>query len=224
MQAVILAAGKGTRMLPLTQSTPKPMLLVASKPILERIVDALPEEITEIIIIVGYLSEQIESHFGTSYKGRTIRYIQQAEPQGTYSALELAKPFITGTFLVLNADDMHGSEAFAEAITHPLVLLVARHEEPTKFGVVSQNADGTLRGIIEKPESTLDTLVSTGAMVLDERIFEYNVEPAANGERYLPKALEQLAADATVVVVEQSEWTPLGYPEDIAEAEKHLAE
>ena len=105
----------------------------------------------------------------------------------------------------------------------PLALIVARHEDPRKFGIVSQNADGTLGSIIEKPEAFEDTLVSTGAMVLDERIFNYEVKPAAIGEFYIPVALQQLAAEYPVKLIEQPEWVPIGYPEDLERAEALLA-
>jgi NDP-sugar pyrophosphorylase family protein len=222
MHAVILAAGKGTRMLPLTETTPKPMVLVAGKPILERIIDELPEEITELIIIIGYRGEQIRAHFGEAYAGRPIWYIVQDEQNGTYKALELAKPYLSGSFITLNADDLHGRAGLSAALKYPLAILVAHHEKPTNFGVVSLNDDGTLAGIAEHPEVAESTLVSTGALVLDERIFEYPVEAAPNGEYYLPKALERLALHVPVMVIEQQEWTPLGYPEDVAEVERRF--
>jgi mannose-1-phosphate guanylyltransferase len=230
MKAVILAAGEGKRMLPLTLVTPKPMLRIAGKPILERIIDALPFEITELIIVIGYKSELIENYFGDLYEGKLITYIVQQEPKGTYDALlqvreQIRKHFgdFSEKFLLLNADDLHGSEALAEAVQEPLALIVARHEDPRKFGIVSRNDDGTLKNIIEKPESFEDTLVSTGAMVLDERIFNYEVKPAANGEFYLPVALQQLAAEYPVKLIEQPEWVPIGYPEDLERAEGLLA-
>ena len=215
MQAVILAAGKGTRMLPLTLTTPKPLLVVAGKPILEHIIDALPLEIDEVILVVGYMGEAIQNHFGDTYKGIKISYVWQEEAKGTYDALLTARDKISGKFLVLVADDLHGPEALAEAITYPLALIVSEHEDPTKFGVVVRNIEGNLESIVEKPDSYTEPLVSTAAMVLDERIFEYNVTPAPNGELYLPVALDQLAHEFPVRVVEQVAWTPLGWPEDI---------
>ncbi len=230
MKAVILAAGEGKRMLPLTLVTPKPMLRVAGKPILERIIDALPPEITELVIVIGYKSELIENYFGDLYEGKLITYITQNEPKGTFDALLQVREqlqhqqleSLNEKFLLLNADDLHGSKALAEAVQEPLALIVARHEDPRKFGIVSQNTDGTLQSIVEKPDSFEDTLVSTGAMVLDERIFNYEVKPAANGEFYLPVALQQLAAEYPVKLIEQPEWTPIGYPEDLERAEELL--
>jgi NDP-sugar pyrophosphorylase family protein len=222
MQAVILAAGEGRRMLPLTLETPKPLILVSGKTILERIIEVLPEEVTELILVVGYKAELIQDYFGEEYKGRKITYVPQDAPKGTYHALSLTKELLSGKFLLLNADDVHGPDAFIEAMKYPLALLAAHHENPTKFGVVSMNDDGTLKGIVEKPDSSEETLVSTGAMVLDERVFSYEVLPAPNGEFYLPEALRQLADEYPVQVVEQLVWIPIGNPEELAEAEKIL--
>ena len=224
MQAVILAAGKGTRMLPLTLTTPKPMLLVSGRPILEHIIDALPKEISEVILVVGYLEKVIRTHFGDTYKGRTIRYVTQVEQKGTFLALKTAEPLITGKFLLLNADDLHGAAALAAASEFPLALIVARHHEPTKFGVVVKNPDGTLHDILEKPEVAPDNLVSTGAMVLDRRIFDYEEAYEGPGEYYITYAIHKLAQEHPMVVVEQPEWIAIGYPEDLAKAEQILAE
>ena len=222
MQAVILAAGKGTRMLPLTLELPKPLIEVAGKPILEHILDALPPDVDEVLIIVGYMKEKIVTHIGESYGGKKIRYVEQWMPAGTAHALSLARPFLAGKFLMLNADDIMGAEALAKAVTHPLALLVAPHPEPQKFGVVSVGKEGTLEALIEKPENPPSNLVSTGGMVLDERIFSYDVPPQGNGEYYITHPLEQLAKDEPITLVEQDIWIPVGCPEDIGIAEARL--
>ena len=77
MQAVIMAAGEGRRMRPLTLELPKPLIKVAGKPILEHILDALPPEIDEVILVVGYKADMVKQHFGDSYHGRHIRYVYQ---------------------------------------------------------------------------------------------------------------------------------------------------
>ena len=222
MQAVILAAGKGVRMLPLTLERPKPLIEVAGKPIIEHILDALPPSIDDVTIIVGYKADMIIKRLGKDYNGRKIRYVHQWMPAGTAHALSLARPFLTGTFLLLNADDIMGAQALAKATTYPLAILVAPHEEPEKFGVVSVRENGTLEAITEKPEHPATNLVSTGAMVLDERLFAYDAPRHENGEYYMTYPLEQMAKDHEIVVVQQPLWIPVGCPEDIAVAETRL--
>ena len=219
MQAVILAAGEGKRMRPLTLERPKPLILVASRPILAHIIDALPREVDEIILVIGYKGDLIRRHFGDSYKGRRIRYVHQWMPAGTAHALAMAEPLLeNGRFLMLNGDDLHGAAAFREALTHPLALLAAPHDEPSKFGVIELNADGTLASIVEKPDLPPTNLVSTGAMVLDKRIFEYKAVRHENGEYYLTYPLGLLAKEHPITVVTQDFWMPVGYPEDVEAA------
>src|SRR3989344_5576790 len=190
MQAVILAAGEGRRMRPLTLERPKPLIVVAGRPILEHVIDALPNEVDEIILVVGYKADMIQKHFGDSHEGRRIRYVHQENLSGTFGALLTAKPLLNnGLFMLLCADDIHGAHAISEALSHPLALLATEHSEPSKFGVVELNADESLARIVEKPEVPSTNLVSTGAMVLDIRIFSYETIRQENGEYYIPTVL-----------------------------------
>lgn len=223
MQAVILAAGEGKRMRPLTLLRPKPLLPVAGRPLLEHIIDALPEVVDEIILIVGYKAEMVKEHFGASYKGRTIRYVRQWMPAGTAHALSMAEPLLRDDrFILMCADDLHGAPALAEALTHALSILVSEHSEPWKFGVVELNDDRTMAGIVEKPEHPTTNLISTGAMVLDKRIFDYEVARHESGEYFMTYPLNLLAKDHPIAVVEQEFWVPVGSPGDIPQAEARL--
>lgn len=223
MQAVILAAGEGTRMRPLTLTQPKPLVTVTGKPLLEYVMDALPQEIDEIIMVIGYKGDMLKERYGDAYKGRSIRYVHQWMAAGTAHALSLARPLLTGRFLLLNADDIVGAEALKEAIAHPLSILVAPHAEPQKFGVITKREDGTMEEIVEKPEQPKSNLVSTGAMVLDERLFGYPApRHEKTGEYFMTQPLAELAKEHPVMVVEQPLWIPVGYPEDIEKAEAML--
>jgi NDP-sugar pyrophosphorylase family protein len=91
MQCVILAAGKGTRLRPLTDTIPKPLVKVAGRPLLDHIVEALPSSVNELIIVTGYLEEQIHTHCGKSFHGRKVTYVHQEEQKGTAHALWLCK-------------------------------------------------------------------------------------------------------------------------------------
>ena len=209
-------------MRPLTEHRPKPLIEVAGKPVIEHIIDALPPEIDEVIMVIGYKGDMIRERLGDSYGGRRIRYVHQWMTNGTAHALSLARPFLSGRFLLLNADDLHGARALAEALSYPLSLLVASHPEPERFGVIKKRADDILEEIVEKPETPMGNLVSTGAMVLDDRLFGYEAERHANGEYYMTNPLGKLAKEHPVRVVEQDFWIPLGYPEDIPKAEEVL--
>lgn len=209
-------------MRPLTLEKPKPLIEVAGKPILAHVLDALPKDITEVIIIVGYKYQMIQEYFGPSYNGLPIRYARQWMPAGTAHALSVALPLITGRFLLMNADDIHGKEALAEAVSHPLSILVAESDRPETMGVVEVNADGTLKHIIEKPEHPTSNLVSTGAMVLDQHLFDYEALRHISGEYFMTDPLALYAKEHPMTVVRQPLWIPVGTPQDIPKAEEAL--
>lgn len=211
-------------MQPLTLERPKPLVLVAGKPLLEHIIDALPSAVDEIILVVGYKADMITQHFGDSYQGRRMRYVLQWMAAGTAHALSMAAPLLNGKrFFMLNADDIHGMQALEEALNYPLALLAATHAEPSKFGVIELNADHTLASIIEKPLNPPSNLISTGAMILDSRIFNYEAARHQNGEYFMTYPLGLFAKEHPITVVEQELWIPVGYLEDISGAERRLA-
>lgn len=223
MQCVIIAAGKGTRMRPLTDTLPKPLITVCGKPILAHIVKALPPVITELIIVVGYRGEQIRAYCGDTFHGRPVTFVEQEHTAaGTGAALMLVEPLVTGRFLFMYADDIHGSAAIAEAVTKPYAMLVTHSDTPELYGVVSVRANGTLEKIVEKPEVPETNLINIGGFVLDQGIFAYPPPVSRLGERLATDMLTAFAAEHPVTVVTQPFWQPLGKPEDIPRAEAVL--
>lgn len=225
MQCVILAAGKGTRLRPLTDTIPKPLVKVLGKSLLDHIVESLPSSIDELIIVTGYLEEKIREHCGDTFHGRKVTYVHQEEQKGTAHALWLCKDLLKGRFLFMFADDLHGPGDIARATSYSRSMLTFTTNTPEKFGIVVRHPDGTLAEIIEKPEHAPSNLASTGVMVLDDNIFKY--DPYAietKGEYYLTNVLQEYARDYPMAVVEQNLWIPIGYPEDIEKAEKILSE
>jgi UDP-N-acetylglucosamine diphosphorylase / glucose-1-phosphate thymidylyltransferase / UDP-N-acetylgalactosamine diphosphorylase / glucosamine-1-phosphate N-acetyltransferase / galactosamine-1-phosphate N-acetyltransferase len=224
MQCVILAAGKGTRLRPLTDNLPKPLVKVAGKTLLDHIVEALPSSVDELIIVTGYLEDKIKEHCGTEFHGKKVTYVTQTEQKGTAHALWLCKDLLHGRFLFMFADDLHGHNDIARATSYSRSMLTYTTDTPEKFGIVVRNPDGTLAEIIEKPEHAPSNLASTGVMVLDDNIFKYNPYAVeTKGEYYLTNVIEQYAKDYPIAVVEQSLWIPIGYPEDITKAEAILS-
>ncbi|HEX4799120.1 MAG TPA: sugar phosphate nucleotidyltransferase [Candidatus Paceibacterota bacterium] len=222
MQCVILAAGKGTRLRPLTENCPKPLVPVLGRPLLDHIIDALPSSVDEIILVVGYLEEMIRAHYGERYQGRKISYVTQEVQDGTARALWLCKDMLEGRFLFMFADDIHGKDDIARATSYSRAMLAKTSDTPERFGVIVRNPDGTLFQIVEKPEHPPSNLVSTGVMVLDDCIFTFEPENPVNGEYYLTEVIERYAREYPIAVVEEDLWIPVGYPEDIARAEDLL--
>ncbi|OGG61197.1 hypothetical protein A3C87_03550 [Candidatus Kaiserbacteria bacterium RIFCSPHIGHO2_02_FULL_49_34] len=222
MKCVILAAGKGTRLMPLTEHVPKPLVQLAGKALLDHIVEALPSAVDELIIVHGHMGEQIEAYCGEVFHGRPVTYVQQEEQNGTAKALWLCRSLLRGRFLFLFADDLHASEDISRAVSYRRAILTASSNTPERFGVVVRNPDGTLAEIVEKPSHPPSNLVSSGVMVLDDRIFLFEPERPIKGEYYLTEVIERYAQEFPIAVVEEHGWIPIGYPEDITRAEKKL--
>ena len=226
MKAIIFAAGKGMRLRPMTDSTPKPMIAVAGKPILERTLEALPDAVREVVFVVGYLKEQIINRFGITHAGRRIIYADQGELRGTLHALRAARPHLDDTpFLVLNGDDLYHKADLERIVRHPNSILVSEWENPERFGVCVVDEYGNLKDLKEKPAHLSGTfLVYTGASVLTQSIFSEPVVYGKNDEELLPPAILSLGKKTPVVTLRAQFWHPIGFPEDIASAELKLAE
>jgi bifunctional UDP-N-acetylglucosamine pyrophosphorylase/glucosamine-1-phosphate N-acetyltransferase len=225
MQCVILAAGKGSRLKPLTDNTPKPLIKVAGKPLLQHIIESLPSAVDELIIVTGYLGDQIRDFLGDEYLGRKITYVHQEEQKGTAHALWLCKDLLVGKgrFLFMFADDLHGAQDIARATSFSRSMLTLTTNTPEKFGIVVRHPDGTLAEMIEKPEHPPSNLASTGVMVLDENIFKFDpFAKETKGEYYLTDVIAEYAKEYPIAVVEQSLWIPVAFPEDIQKAEEIL--
>lgn len=223
MKAVILAAGEGKRMRPLTEKTPKPMLKILGKPLLEHIFDSLPDAVDEVILGVGYLGDQIKAHFGSNFGGRAIKYVENMKPLGTAYGLWLCRELLGDErFIMLYADDLHVKADIEQCFDYPLAISVKKVEDPRRFGVVVVDSRGRVTDLVEKPEVPPSSFASTGVKVLDGRIFNYPAPQRENGEYYITDSLRALAREHTLMAVEASFWLPIGYPEDLARAEKVL--
>ena len=223
MQCVILAAGKGARLRPLTNTIPKPLVEAGGKPLLDHIGASLPGSVDELIIVVGYLGDRIRTHCGSRFYGRPVTYIHQAEQNGTATALWLCCDLIKNRFLFMFADDLHGKDDLARAVSYNRSLLVATVEDTEKFGIVVRKPDGTLDQIVEKPKHAPSNCASTGAMVLDKDIFKYQPKQMINGEYYLTEVIERYSKDYPIAVVEQNTWIPIASLEDLNHADQLLA-
>jgi bifunctional UDP-N-acetylglucosamine pyrophosphorylase/glucosamine-1-phosphate N-acetyltransferase len=202
---------------------PKPLILVCGKPIIEHIVESLPEVIDELIIVVGYKGEMIEAYCGTEFHGKRVSYVRQVNPKaGTADALMYARDIAQGKFLVVYADDIHGSEALAAVVKTDAGMLAARSLTPEKYGVLVLEENGTLREIVEKPEIPPSNYVNIGGFVVTDEIFKIQTELSASGEYYLTDTITEYAKKYPVSVVEQGMWVPVGCPDDIKKAEAQL--
>ncbi len=211
MKAVVLGAGKGVRLRPLTNGTPKVMIKLGGKPILERILDSLADAgIEEIEIVVGYLKEKIEEHFKGSYRGIHINYLWQEKQLGTAHAIGLAKEFIgEGDFIVMNGDVVVEKElikglAHRDEFDLSDAIVVGREvNDPWRYGVMELSEE-RLEKIVEKPEfsSTSSKIINAGIYRFNEKIFDEigKVKISKRGEYEIVDAINALAKDGKVMV------------------------
>ncbi len=224
MQAVIMAAGEGIRMRPLTLAKPKPLLEVHGKPLIRYAIEGLPKQVTELIIVLGYLGEQIEAYCGTNFLGRSVTYVWQKQKTGTARALQLCKPHLKpGKFLVVAApDDILDPSAWQEALAYDLCIITSKSDTPEKFGVLVLNEDGSVKEFVEKPKHFVSNLVNTNYFVFDERIFNYEPNPHETGEFYLTTMVDKMAKDHKTYTVAAKSWIPIGTPEALQKAQDML--
>lgn len=228
MQAVILAAGRGTRMKALTEAVPKPMLEVLGKTLLEHKFDVLPPEITEIILVVGYHEESVRGRFGDSYNGTLIRYVHQEELNGTGGAVYLAAPFLHDRFLVMMGDDIYGKADVARCIETPdWSVLVKKTDQMASGGSMVLDANECCIAILEGDHRGKPGIMNTNLFVLDTRLFAHPLIPAGNGhtEFGLPQTVVEAAKDAGIPLraVDATLWIQITSPEDLSGAEGTLS-
>ena len=215
-EAVILAAGEGRRLKPLTLSRPKVMLSIAGKPVLQYVIEALAKNgVSNIILVVGYHKEQIFNHFGSGERfGVDITYITQEKQLGTAHALFQTREKVGESFLVLQGDKLIDAETIASFIqVEPVALLTKRVENPQRYDrvVVSGGLLESISIATEQKEGQ-DNLVSTGVYALSKAVFDFDA-----GELELPSVLGRMAAQGIKVKVYETDgtWLDVVYPWDI---------
>lgn len=174
MQAVILAAGEGRRVRPLTMSRPKALIPVANRPILDYVIEALEQcGIREIIVVVGYRKEQVIRHLNTLESCPEV--VIQKKPLGTAHALLQAEGLLKERFLVLPGDNYIDAASIARIRDVENAVLVRDHPYPSNFGVVTVRK-GYVTSIVEKPSHAPSFTISTGIFSLSRKFFDYTQE------------------------------------------------
>ena len=200
MKVVILAAGIGKRMRPLTLTTPKPLLPVNGKPIIEYILESFPPEIEEIIIVVNYLGEQIKKHLGKNNRGLKITYVSGSLLGSAYSLLATKKYLKNERFLVVQGDEIPNQTDIVNCLTKELSCLTFESCNPQANGIGFLRKDGSLKKIIEKPKTSTSTLGIDGVMVIHTDIFNY-IPVRTRGEYYFSTLMSLFVRDHKVFPV-----------------------
>jgi len=236
MQVVVLAAGQGTRLRPLTENKPKGMVEVNDKPILthcfEQVVDLGADE---LVVVVGYMKQAIIDHYGDEFNGVPITYAEQDEQLGLAHALLCVEEHIEGDFMLMLGDNIFDANLEDVIRRHnedraDAVFLTEEvpWDEASRYGVCNTNAYGEITEVVEKPDEPESNLVMTGFYTFTPAIFHACklVQPSNRGEYELSEAVDLLIRSGrTIDALRIDGWRiDVGYPEDRQRAEQRLQE
>ncbi|MBP7119896.1 MAG: bifunctional sugar-1-phosphate nucleotidylyltransferase/acetyltransferase [Methanolinea sp.] len=226
MQCVILAAGEGKRMRPLTATRPKVMLPLANRPMLEHLVLAIRDAgIAEILIVTGYMESEIRNHFrdGKDF-GVSIEYSVQRHQRGTADALNRARDGVSDDFLLMNGDMVVASPDIRRILSAgPFCMGIYPSEHPEDYGVVQVEGEN-VTGLQEKTREPQGNLVNAGIYHFSPDIFRLidRIEISPRGELELTDALSMLIDEESLKSLLLHSWIDVGYPWDLLAANETM--
>jgi mannose-1-phosphate guanylyltransferase len=223
MQALVLAGGEGTRLRPLTRTTPKPVLPLAGRPFLSFMLDWLRRHgVDDVILSCGFLSDDVRSVLGDIYKGVRLRYVVEDEPLGTAGPVRLAydEGLLEERLLILNGDLLTDMDLGAELEQHErtgarVTLALVAVDDTSSYGVVDTDPEGRVKAFLEKTEGEAPTnLVNAGAYVLERDVVE--LIPPGRAVSFERETFQELVGDGLYG------WSSGGYWMDIGTADRYL--
>jgi D-glycero-alpha-D-manno-heptose 1-phosphate guanylyltransferase len=226
MKAVILAGGLGTRLRERIVDLPKPMIPISGRPFLEYVLDRLVKGgVREVTLSVGYRAESIQSHFGTNYRGATLRYTVEAEPLGTGGAIVLAlRGHNDDPVLVLNGDTLLALDYSAlvhwyEQNPTPVAIVLKKVPDVSRFGSVTM-VNGRVTGFIEKGQ-TGSGLINAGVYIVCPKVFsKFKISEKFSFEMdFMQRYCSMLQPRAYIT---SAYFIDIGIPEDFDRAQREL--
>lgn len=233
-KALVLAAGKGTRMLQLSKDKPKHLIDINGKPFLYYLLKNLKEAgFKEVVMVVGYKKFVMEE-FLEEYKNEfNLTLVNQfeilgKERYGTACPLECVKDILGNeSFITVYGDNLYSVEDLKNFNIDDEYSYVAgmHHEQPQDYGVLQVDQDGFLKEIIEKPKEPVGNLINTGPFKFTPEIFKYldKIEKSPRGEYEIVDVINFLAQEKKVKVKEiKGTWLDLGKPDDVQKIANHI--
>jgi bifunctional UDP-N-acetylglucosamine pyrophosphorylase/glucosamine-1-phosphate N-acetyltransferase len=233
MKAVLLAAGEGVRLLPITATRPKHLINVAGKPILQFCLEAVKNAgIDEAIIVTHYMGDAIRGYFGKGEKlGLKISYLEQKAVLGTGNAAAVAEPYVDDNFVLIYGDLLFGEDAVKNVLQSfkrgktAAVMGVVPVDKPESYGIIELDEQKHVKRIMEKPATgkAPSNLANAGVYIFSTEVFDKIKQTKASirGEWELTDAVTLLAKEGkTVLAAELSkdDWFDVGRPWDLLEA------
>lgn len=220
MKAIILAAWEGSRLRPLTNTIPKPMIKIFWKPILEHNIEHIYKYVKEIIIVVKYKAEIIESYFWNNFKWVPIKYHLQNDEKWTWAAIKWLK--LDTEVLILNWDSIFDKDDLKEIIKLKWYwVLVKKVQTPEKYGIFKVDNENKILEIVEKPEKFIWDLANLWVYKLNSQIFQIvdDIKLSKRWEYEITDALNVFANKYDLKAIEiKNEFIDVWYPWDILNA------
>lgn len=218
MRAVVLAAGRGTRMRPLTDGCPKPLLPVGNRPLIEHLLEGCASAgVDEALVVAGYMGDAVRERLGDSFRGIDVSYVEQGEARGTGDAVASVGG-LDEEFLVVNGD-LYLEDGLLESVAAAdgNALAVRRVPDPENYGSVVVRG-GEVRELVEKSSDPPSDLVNAGVYRFTPEVFDAldEVGVSERGEVELTDAVSALGGVSAVEV--EGFWLDVGYPWDLLEA------
>lgn len=208
----------------LTSDSQKVMLGIKNKAKLAHTIENLPEAITDIILVVGYKKEQIINYFGNEYQGLKISYVEQKKLNGTGGAILLVKDIIGDEkILVLFGDDLYQKADLEKMLAYDYAVLAFQTNQAERFGLITEDENGFVSSIVEKPHGHQTGLVDVGVFVLSKEYFGYPPVYWCEQESSLPTTLASMYPKYKAKIIKTKHWCPIGIPDDLLKAEKDIA-
>ena len=231
MDAVILTAGKGTRLLPITKNLPKPLFPIAGKPLLCHILDSLTEKITKVIIVVGHEKDKIKDVISQESYPYEILWVNQNEQKGTGHAISLCEEYISSKYFFMMYGDIHvRKKTVHEIINTNLIenqldgtIAGFKVDIPQNYGCLELK-DGKIKKIWEKHPNPPSDIINAGVMIIPKKIFSVlkKVKVSKRGEIELTDGINELihSGERLSCYEIKEYWTDTGYPWDLLNANK----
>lgn len=224
MKCVILAAGEGKRMHPLTYTRPKVMLPIANKPILEwNLLNARDAGLNEFLFVVGYKSEMVRNYFGDGKQWDVnIQYVNQGKALGTAHAISMAEAFVDD-FVVLCGDTIFGTHDIQNIVNKESSMGLVEVENPDEYGLVKTKGTNVVK-IYEKMEKPFSNVINAGIYHFSKSIFDVikMTGKSKRGEYEITDSINLLSKESTFEGIHLKEWRDVVYPWDLLDANEEL--
>src|SRR5919197_3127839 len=233
MKVIIPLAGKGTRLRPHTHITPKPMLKIAGKPVIDYVMEDLQAlgNVDQVIYITGHLKEKVEEYARTKYPFPSV-FVEQKTQRGTADAVALARPYIDEPVMIIFVDTIFDADfSIVKRTAADGIIWVKEVEDYQRFGVVVSDKDGNMTKIVEKPSTPISKRANIGLYyVKNWKLMLDGVDwvlkqPPNKGEYYLTDAFQYMIDHgAKIKVIDVEGWYDAGKLDTLLDTNRIILE